>query len=71
MTFVKVNVTNAQRSTCDICHEEPTLSTGEQGASLKSLFYSSLHLCCLIVFSECEIVRHMPKDQKYTWMVPP
>lgn len=70
MTFVKVIVTKAQRLTCDICHEEPTLSTGEQGASLKSLFYSSLRLCYLIVCSEFGIVRHLPKDQKYTWIVP-
>lgn len=59
MTFVKVTVTKAQRSTCDICHEEPTLSTGEQGARLKSLFNSSLHLCYLIVCSEFGIVRHL------------
>lgn len=66
MTFVKVIVTKAQRLTCDICHEEPPLSTSEQGASLKSLLYSSLCLCYLIVCSEFGIVRHLPKDQKYT-----
>lgn len=70
MTFVKVIVTKAQRLTCDICHEERTLSTGEQGVSLKSLFYSSLRLCYLIVCSEFETIRHLPKDQKYTWIVP-